>query len=304
MQSRAGAIRNTQDVATGLGSRFRHTTLLKIGPQARFLSRKDTRTTAPRVECPVTSDSKDSPPPSFDDLHKEFETSGLLPETLPLPEKTSSTGGSRHKNLIVALLAGAVGVGASFMSCIGQSFHLRQAQALEGIEQQLKEIRAACPANALVPPLNIPHPPQRSSEPRETHVERVPVTRSARKKTRMPRVRLTHLEVRCGKSLRLRIAIADEVLAEVGDELGDLIKKTAPRTQPDAVPTASANFIITRAHADEADGYQAHAADDVHYHEKVREQLVEIIRALCDTSLSEALKIAKEEYGRRAESVN
>jgi uncharacterized protein HemX len=54
--------------------------------------------------------------------------------------------GSLKKKLIVAALIAAIGLGASIMSCVGQSFSYRQAHALEGIEQQLKEIRASCPA--------------------------------------------------------------------------------------------------------------------------------------------------------------
>jgi hypothetical protein len=34
------------------------------------------------------------------------------------------------------------------MSCVGQSFSYRQARAMEGIEQQLKEIRASCTKEA------------------------------------------------------------------------------------------------------------------------------------------------------------
>ena len=40
-----------------------------------------------------------------------------------------------------ALLVAGIGVGASVMSCVGQSFSLRQARALEGIEQQLQLIQ-------------------------------------------------------------------------------------------------------------------------------------------------------------------
>jgi hypothetical protein len=57
--------------------------------------------------------------------------------------KTSGKGSLKRK-LIVASLIAAIGFGASIMSCVGQSFSYRQAHALEGIEQQLKEIRASC----------------------------------------------------------------------------------------------------------------------------------------------------------------
>lgn len=49
----------------------------------------------------------------------------------------------RHKFLLTILIT-ALGIGASIMSCVGQSFGYRQAHALEGIEQQLQEIRASC----------------------------------------------------------------------------------------------------------------------------------------------------------------
>jgi hypothetical protein len=58
---------------------------------------------------------------------------------VPVPSK-----GALYRKLIIAALIGAAGLGASIMSCVGQSFSLRQARAQEGIEQQLKEIRAGC----------------------------------------------------------------------------------------------------------------------------------------------------------------
>ena len=61
------------------------------------------------------------------------------------------------------------------------------------------------------------------------------------KKPRPARVRLTHFEIKRGDRLRLRIAVADDALAEVGDELGALIKKMAPGTQT-AVEAASRSF--------------------------------------------------------------
>ena len=62
---------------------------------------------------------------------------------VPTPEPPPDQKSLRRK-LLVAILVAVVGVGASFMSCIGQSFSLRQARALEGIEQQLSQIRASC----------------------------------------------------------------------------------------------------------------------------------------------------------------
>lgn len=58
---------------------------------------------------------------------------------------------SLRRKLLITVLIAAIGVGASIMSCVGQSFTYRQAHALEGIEQQLKEIRASCVA-PLPPP--------------------------------------------------------------------------------------------------------------------------------------------------------
>lgn len=122
-----------------------------------------------------------------------------------------------------------------------------------------------------------------------------------RKKPRLPRVRLTHLEVRRGAALRLRIAVADDTLAEVGDELGALIKKIAPSTRTSVVevkPSIPAvidaeiepEFVISR----------QHAGDDATYHASLREHLTELISSLCDTSLSDAIEIAREERDRRA----
>jgi hypothetical protein len=62
---------------------------------------------------------------------------------MPGPEGSLNKGSLRRK-LFVAILIAGVGVGASIMSCVGQSFSLRQARAMEGIEQQLKEIHAIC----------------------------------------------------------------------------------------------------------------------------------------------------------------
>jgi hypothetical protein len=76
---------------------------------------------------------------STEDLAQLFGVGVPVPE--PLPNR-----GSLRRKLIIAILIAGVGVGASFMSCIGQSFSLRQARALEEIAQQLKEIRASCSA--------------------------------------------------------------------------------------------------------------------------------------------------------------
>jgi hypothetical protein len=87
---------------------------------------------------------QDPPPPqpetqkiSPEDLARMLEASG----TNPPP----GNGRALRRKIVVAVLIAAVGVGASIMSCVGQSFSLRQARAMEGIEQQLKQIRAICP---------------------------------------------------------------------------------------------------------------------------------------------------------------
>ena len=77
------------------------------------------------------------------DISPEDLAQLLMASGMPAPEGPPGKGSMRRKIIIAALIAG-VGVGASAMSCVGQSFSLRQARAQEGIEQQLKEIRASC----------------------------------------------------------------------------------------------------------------------------------------------------------------
>jgi hypothetical protein len=119
-----------------------------------------------------------------------------------------------------------------------------------------------------------------------------------RKKHRAPRVRLTHLEIRRGETLRLRIAIADDAMAEAGDELGALIKKISPSTktsivtEPDPVPPP--DFVVSRSHMDNADAY----------HATLRTHLADLFSSLCDTSLADALEIAREESARRSDGMN
>jgi len=66
-------------------------------------------------------------------------------------ERLATARDKQHKLLLAALIT-VIGIGASIMSCVGQSFSYRQARALEGIEQQLKDIQTSCPREA-------PHPP-------------------------------------------------------------------------------------------------------------------------------------------------
>ena len=123
----------------------------------------------------------------------------------------------------------------------------------------------------------------------------VPTVERARKKARAPRVRLTHFEVRRGTTLRLRIAVADDALAEAGDELGALIKRIAPSTQTTILePVPASDFIISRAHVE-------HDGD---YHTKLREHLVELFTSFCDTALEDALDVAQSERARRADGGN
>jgi len=83
----------------------------------------------------MTTETHDLPPP-------EAET--ISPDILDQLRRASVR--DRRRKLLVTVLITAVGIGASVMSCVGQSFGYRQARALEGIEQQLREIRAGCPA--------------------------------------------------------------------------------------------------------------------------------------------------------------
>jgi hypothetical protein len=112
-------------------------------------------------------------------------------------------------------------------------------------------------------------------------------------------VSLTHFEIRRGEKLRMRIAVADDALAEVGDELGALVKKIAPTTQTTVVAappaeTSGEDFIVSPQHAE----------DDVAYHAKLHEHLSALFSSLCDDALTTALDLAREERARRAEGSN
>ena len=115
----------------------------------------------------------------------------------------------------------------------------------------------------------------------------------ARRKPRAPRVRLTHFEVRRGETLRLRIAVADEALAEVGDELGALLKRVAPSTRVEVVQPAP-ELVVSREHAEHDDAY----------HAQLREHLAELFGSLCDAALDDALNAARQERDRRVEGGN
>lgn len=103
----------------------------------------------------MSADAPQSPPPkdpspetqkiSPEDLAQMLAASAMIPTPGTMPP---ADGGALRKKLLIAVLIAAIGVGASVMSCVGQSFSYRSARALEGIEQQLKEIQASCPAPA------------------------------------------------------------------------------------------------------------------------------------------------------------
>lgn len=65
----------------------------------------------------------------------------------PAPRRRGFLSGK----LLGAILVAGVGIGASAMSCVGQSFSLRQARAQEGIVQQLQLLRLQQCGNHTVP---------------------------------------------------------------------------------------------------------------------------------------------------------
>ena len=79
-----------------------------------------------------------------EDLAKMLAASaGMSPGITP-GELPGTNGGALRRKLLVAVLIAAIGVGASIMSCVGQSFSYRQARAMEGIEKQLEQIQTKC----------------------------------------------------------------------------------------------------------------------------------------------------------------
>lgn len=140
-----------------------------------------------------------------------------------------------------------------------------------------------------------PHPPAM------TPAKTVAAPSRTRKKPRGPRVRMTHFEIRRGESLVLRIAVADDALAEVGDELGALVKRIAPSTQTAIVePTTEVaavpepDFVFTRQHVEH----------DAAYHAELHGHLVDLFSSLCDSALDDALDVARQERDRRADGAN
>jgi hypothetical protein len=134
----------------------------------------------------------------------------------------------------------------------------------------------------------------------------VPSPPRPRKKPRGTRACLTHIEVRRGDVLRVRIAISDDALTEGGNELGALIRKIAPSTKPAVVAEPVVVADVQGADEDVADFLisRQHTDDDGAYHAGVREHLAGLFSSLCDTSLADALALAREESARRAEGGN
>ena len=99
------------------------------------------------------SDAPQNPPPETQKIAPD-DLAYMLAASMPTPGPSGGPPGSGalRKKLLIAVLIAAIGVGASIMSCVGQSFSYRQARAMEGIEQQLKEIRASCSAGAPIQP--------------------------------------------------------------------------------------------------------------------------------------------------------
>jgi hypothetical protein len=125
------------------------------------------------------------------------------------------------------------------------------------------------------------------------------------------RARLTHFEVRRGGALRVRISIADDAIAEAGDELGALVRKVAPCTvahgvvAPEPVVTGrGAIAVVSSAPPSDFVVSPEHANDDDSYHASLRERLSELMGSLCDASLADALEIARQESARRAGGQN
>lgn len=138
--------------------------------------------------------------------------------------------------------------------------------------------------------------------------DEIPQPRPARRRKKprapsIPRARLTHFEIRRGATLLLRVAVADNALAEAGDELGALIKKISPVTRNTVVdplpfephdPFEVEDFVVS----------QAHEEHDADYHEDLREHLVVLFDSLCDHALDDALKIVRDEQARRMAGEN
>lgn len=82
---------------------------------------------------------------------------GIPPDDLARLQMAAAR--ERRNKLLLAALVTVIGIGASAMSCVGQSFGYRQARALESIDQQLREIVRALPPAGQEPPRTDPHEP-------------------------------------------------------------------------------------------------------------------------------------------------
>jgi hypothetical protein len=125
-----------------------------------------------------------------------------------------------------------------------------------------------------------------------------------KKLPRGPRVLLTHFEIRRGDRLRMRIAVANDAVAEVGDELGALIKKIAPSTRTAVIPATVVAADPTAIGPEDFLVTPHHEGDINAYHANLREHLTELVSQLCDAGLADALEIVREERARRAEGSN
>ncbi len=57
---------------------------------------------------------------------------------MPAPMDVEQQRRKHRRQIAMALVVGALSAGATVMSCVGQSFSLRQARALEAIEHRLE----------------------------------------------------------------------------------------------------------------------------------------------------------------------
>jgi uncharacterized protein HemX len=65
------------------------------------------------------------------------------PTAVPTPLNATQVRRKMRQQIIGAALLGGLSVGVSLVSCVGQSFNLRQARALEAIEHQLETLTSA-----------------------------------------------------------------------------------------------------------------------------------------------------------------
>lgn len=125
---------------------------------------------------------------------------------------------------------------------------------------------------------------------------------TTKRRARRRRTRFTHLEIRRGSATCLRIAVAEDVMPEIGEELGWLVRKLAPIPPNDPVVNEAEpefeepELLVTREHL--------HARDADAYHADLRTHLSALFESLCDSSLADALEIARVESARRAEGGN